>query len=469
MNCFSPSKLFRRRIVLPFVLFALALSILPALAINTLAAGNHTSSISHVAIKPSFRQHFKLLQTTPTPPTDAQCRAQTGFPCYSPQEIRKAYGVTGLLANGFTGKGQSIVIIDSFGSPTIQHDLKVFDAGYGLPDPPSLKVVAPLGTIKFDPNNSDMVGWAVETTLDVEWAHSMAPDASIVLMTSPVSETQGVQGMPEFLFLEQYAVSHHLGQIVSQSWGTTENTLFTPGGRTILNQFNNFYRQATTENDVTFFASSGDSGSSNVDINGNIYPFPTVGFPASSPYVTAVGGTSLFASTAGTYQSETVWDEVAQAAGAGGGGISQFFKEPDYQQQTLPGSVQSQLNGHRGIPDISWNADPLTSILIYLSFIPNQAGYFAIGGTSEGSPQWAGVMADIDQMAGHSLGFINPALYQLGSSGDAMESFHDITVGNNGYNNIPGYNATPGWDPASGWGSPKTTSFAGELIELTRG
>ena len=162
-----------------------------------------------------------------------------------------------------------------------------------------------------------------------------------------------------------------------------------------------------------------------------------------------------------------MWDEVALGAGAGGGGISQFFKEPDYQQQNLPSSDQQQLNGHRGIPDISWNADPQTAILIYLSFIPNNAGYFAIGGTSEGSPQWAGVLADIDQMAGHALGFINPALYRLGNSSDAAESLHDITVGNNGYNNIPGYNSTPGWDLASGWGSPKTTSFADELIELT--
>ena len=185
-----------------------------------------------------------------------------------------------------------------------------------------------------------MVSWAFETTLDVEWSHALAPDANIVLMTSPVSETEGVQGLPEFLFLEKYAVSHNLGKIISQSWGATENTLFNPGGRQIFNQFNDFYKQAGQEG-VTFFASSGDSGSSNVDINGNTYPFPTVGFPASSPYVTAVGGTSLYASATGNYQSETVWDEVALGAGAGGGGISQVFKEPAYQKANLPASVQS--------------------------------------------------------------------------------------------------------------------------------
>jgi subtilase family serine protease len=456
-------SLFRWRVIVPLMLMAIAMSVLPVVS-NTFAAGNPTHSSSHASINRSFRQHFKLLQTSIKPPTYNQCLKLIGFPCYSPQLIRKAYGVTPVLNNGFTGKGQSIVIIDSFGSPTIRQDLKVFDQGYGLPDPPSLKILSPLGKINFDPTNSDMVGWAVETTLDVEWSHALAPDANIVLMTSPVSETEGVQGLPEFLFLEKYAVSHNLGKIVSQSWAATENTLFNPGGRQIFNQFNDFYKQAGQEG-VTFFASSGDSGSSNVDINGNTYPFPTVGFPTSSPYVTSVGGTSLFASNTGNYQSETVWDEVAQSAGAGGGGISQVFKEPNYQQTNLPASDQSLLNGFRGVPDISYNADPLTGILVYLSFIPNGAGFYLIGGTSEGSPQWAGIIADADQMAGHPLGFLNPALYQLGNSNKAANSYHDITVGNNGYNNIPGYDATPGWDPASGWGSPRVSGLLPALIK----
>lgn len=151
------------------------------------------------------------------------------------------------------------MIIDSFGSPTIQKDLKIFDAGYGLPDPPSFKEFAPLGKVKFDPSNSDMIGWAAETTLDVEWTHSMARGANIVLMTSPVDETQGVQGMPEFLYLEQYAVKHNLGKIISQSWATTENTLFNiPGGIQVLKNFEAFYQQADGQG-VTIFGSSGDN------------------------------------------------------------------------------------------------------------------------------------------------------------------------------------------------------------------
>jgi subtilase family serine protease len=319
------SSLFRWWVVVPLMLLAIALSILPVVA-NTRAASNSAHFNSHAVINPSFRQHFKLLQAGVQPPTDAQCRTQFSVPCYSPQEMRRAYGLTPVLNAGFTGKGQTIVIIDSFGSPTIQSDLQVFDAGYGLLDPPSFKVLAPLGTINFDPNNSDMVGWAAETTLDVEWSHALAPDANIVLMTSPVSETEGVQGLPEFLYLEQYAVNHNLGKIISQSWGATENTLFTiSGGRRVLQNFEEFYKQAAAKG-VTVFASSGDAGTANVDVNGNIYPFPTVNFPASSPYVTAVGGTSLFASTNGQYQSEVVWNGGQPNGGATGGGISQYFK-----------------------------------------------------------------------------------------------------------------------------------------------
>nr|HET6903611.1 S53 family peptidase [Ktedonobacteraceae bacterium] len=460
MSRFLPGKLFRLRVIVPLAFLILVVGMFPAVA------AAQTAGTDANTIKPMFRQHFnKFLGHSVTPPTDSQCRTQTGFPCYSPQEIRKAYNVTPLLNAGYTGKGQSIVIIDSFGSPTIQNDLHVFDQGYGLADPPSLKVVAPLGTINFDPNNSDMVSWAFETSLDVEWAHALAPDANIVLMTSPVDETEGVQGLPEFMYLEKYAVSHNLGKIVSQSWGATENTLFTPGGKQVLNQFNDFYMQATTGQNVTFFASAGDSGASNVDINGNTYPFPTVGFPASSPYVTAVGGTSLFASTSGAYQSETVWDEIARSGGATGGGISQYFKEPSYQEASLPSSDQHLLNGYRGLPDIAYNADPFTSILVYISFLPGQAGYYAIGGTSEGSPQWAGIAADANQFAGHPLGFLNPAIYRLGSSSDYHASFHDITVGNNTYNGVQGYDATPGWDASTGWGSPKTATLVAELLE----
>jgi subtilase family serine protease len=402
-----------------------------------------------------------------TVPTDAHCRSVGSMrPCYSPQEIRTAYGLASIVNAGFKGVGQSIVIVDSFGSPTIAADLAQFDTDYGLPAPPSFTVLAPLGTVPFDPTNGDMIGWAEETTLDVEWAHAMAPGARLVLLTSPVSETEGVQGMPEFLKLEQYALDHNLGKIISQSWGATENTLFDPAGRQVFKDFEKFYKRAADEN-VTVFASSGDYGSANVGLDGStFYTYPTVIYPASSPNVTAVGGTSLYADTSGNYQSETAWNVTGSYAT--GGGISQVFDEPDYQIFGLPKSDQTLLNKHRGIPDLAWNGNPRTSILIYLGLplatgIP--AGYYRIGGTSEGSPQWAGAIADLNQLAGHPLGFLNNKLYLLGKTGLLYQGFRDITVGNNSLFGVPGYNATPGWDLTTGWGTPNFANFGKMMVD----
>jgi subtilase family serine protease len=408
-------------------------------------------------------------------PTDAYCRVNFSSPCYSPEEMHTAYGLNGLIDAGMVGAGQTIVIIDSYGSPTIAADLAAFDAGYGLPDPPSFKVIAPLGTVPFDPTTyPDQYSWAAETTLDVEWAHAMAPGAAIVLLTSPVDETEGVQGLPEFLALEKYALDHHLGKIISQSWGATENTLFAdtagPQGPKVIADFSAFYLRAALEH-VTVLAAAGDNGSSNLETDGvTFYPFPTVGFPASSPLVTSVGGTTLYADTSGNYQSETVWSNPGCCAG--GGGISQIFEEPLYQQLSLPKDVRRQLGGRRGVPDVSYNADCNNVILVYLSYLgAADAGFYGICGTSEGSPQWAGIVADLNQYAGRPLGFLNPALYALGGIGRFGSLGRDITVGNNALLDVPGavapgYSATRGWDLASGWGTPNLVELPKHAFEL---
>jgi subtilase family serine protease len=416
-----------------------------------------------------------LVSRDTRPPTDAFCRLKFGSPCYSPQEIRTAYGLNGLIDAGIVGAGQTIVIIDSYGSPTIAADLAAFDAGYGIPDPPSFTVLAPLGKLPFDPATyPDQPSWAAETTLDVEWAHAMAPGAAIVLLTSPVDETEGVQGLPQFLALEKYALDHHLGKIISQSWSATENTLFAdtagPEGPQVIADFSAFYARAALEH-VTVLAAAGDDGSSNPETNGvAFYRFPTVGFPASSPLVTSVGGTTLDADTSGKYQSETVWSNPGCCAG--GGGVSQLFREPLYQQLTLPKDVRKQLGGMRGVPDVSYNADCYNSILVYLSYLgAADAGYYSICGTSEGSPQWAGIVADLNQYAGRPLGFLNPALYVLGGIGRFGTFGRDITKGNNALLEVPGavapgYSATQGWDPASGWGTPNLVELPEHVFEL---
>ena len=426
------------------------------------ATASSREAIVAAGTSTSYR-HVKGVRQAPgragAPPTDAACRSQIPFPCYSPQEMQTSYGVSTLLGDGFDGKGQTIVIVDSFGSPTIAADLKQFDADYGLQDPPSFEVLAPLGTVPFDPTNSDMVGWAFETTLDVEWAHAMAPGAKIVLLTSPVTETEGVQGLPEFLALETYALDHHLGNVLSQSWGATENTLLDAAGQKVIAGFEKLYARARAEH-VTVLASAGDNGSSNQEIDATtFYPSPTVIYPASSPQVSAVGGTSLSADVNGTYQSEVVWNNDT---GAGGGGVSQVFVEPAW-QRLLPRATQGLLGGHRAIPDVAYNADPDTGILVYLSWPGFEAGYYFIGGTSEGAPQWAGIVADFNELAGHPLGSLNGKLYLLGALGLLGDVAHDITVGNNGFNGVAGYAANAGWDPATGWGTPKLTKL-GELL-----
>ncbi len=417
-------------------------------------------SVKHAGALGIGNQDLALQQSVP--PTDAFCRAQAGVACYSPQEFQNAYSVTPLLNAGYTGVGQTIVIVDSFGSPTIRQDLTTFDADFGLPAPQSFRILAPLGTVPFDVSNPQHLLWATETTLDVEWAHALAPGANIVLLTSPVDETQGVQGLPEFLQLESYALKYHLGSIISQSWSTAENTLFTPEGREVMQAYNQFYAEAALQH-VTILSSSGDTGVANVDVNGNTFPFPTVNFPASSPLVTAVGGTALTADTQGTYQSEVAWNDGTH--GATGGGISQQFREPFYQRLTLSAAAKSLLHDFRGVPDVSINASGRTGILIYLSFA-GQPGYHLIGGTSEGAPQWAGIIAIANQEAGHPLGFLNPLLYLIAK--DDKGAFHDIINGDNSAGNITGYSAGTGWDATTGLGTPIASVLVRDLSSSFR-
>jgi subtilase family serine protease len=391
-----------------------------------------------------------------TAPADATCAAAYGVSeCFSPATIETAYAVTGLLAAGDDGAGQSIVIIDSYGSPSIRRDLRAFDAGYGLPAPPALNVIAPLGRVPFDAADNDQVGWADETTLDVEWAHALAPDATIDLLTSPVDETEGTAGLGDFLRLERYALDHHLGHILSQSWAATEQTLATRPGRRLVAAFERFYARADRAG-WTILAAAGDTGTANPSsaVGTATYPYPTVNFPASSPLVTAVGGTHLRTAADGTWVSERVWNNGV-SGGAGGGGVSRFFAEPSW-QRGLPAPVQAELRGHRGVPDVSWDADPSTGVLISITSGPaDGSGWNLIGGTSAGAPQWAGLVADIDQARGAPLGLLNPAIYAAGEG-----PFHDITTGTNAFGGVRGYRAVPGWDPASGLGTPDAALLA---------
>jgi subtilase family serine protease len=383
---------------------------------------------------------------------------QLGGSCFTPQALRAAYGVDKLIQQGITGKGQTVIDIVSFGSPTLQADMDVFDKQFGLP-PITLKVVAPLGTTPINTCPSEMGSWAGETALDVEIIHAIAPDANIVVMTSPVDETEGTIGLPEFLKLQQYAVDHKLGYIFSQSWSASEATLADAAGQAMVNAYSDFYKTITGQG-YTVLTASGDNGAADIGAitdpcKTNSQPVTTsrtVGFPADVPWVTTVGGTSLVASD-GAY-SETAW-------GDGGGGVSKFFAEPPA-QQTLPSTVQSLLGGKRGEPDVAADADPATGMAFYIN------GHWDLaGGTSASTPLWAGIVALADQKAGHPLGDINPALYALGAANSTTHDFRDITDGNNDTvaqgRQVRGFDAVAGWDLVTGWGAPLADRLVPDL------
>ena len=196
-----------------------------SVAARPAAAGPAVSSVpalADVAVQPGVL-HAGRAQASP--PTTASCEKAYKVACYQPAQIQQAYSLPALYASGVTGKGTTIVIVDSFGSPTIQNDLTVFDQTFGLPAPPSFKVIQPAGKVPaYDPANSNMVGWAGETTLDVEYAHTVAPGANILLVETPVSETEGVHGFPQIVTAEEYVLKHHLGDVISQSFSATEQT-----------------------------------------------------------------------------------------------------------------------------------------------------------------------------------------------------------------------------------------------------
>ncbi|HEX6121874.1 MAG TPA: S53 family peptidase [Ktedonobacterales bacterium] len=366
----------------------------------------------------------------------------------TPDELRAAYNVTPLLEMGLSGAGQTVVVIVSFGSPTLQQDVATFCQRYGLP-PAQLSVLAPLGTTAFDENDPSMAAWARETEEDVEVIHAIAPGAKIVVLTSPVDETQGTHGLPQFRQLEQYAVEHHLGSVISQSWGASEATLNDPAGRAEVEQWDVFFQRATTQQGITFLAASGDHGATDWGdaAMSRFSAAPTTTFPASNPWVTAVGGTTLTRGPS-AFQ-ETAWS-------GSGGGYSNLFLAPSYQQ--------AKPFAGRGVPDIAAAADRATGLGIYV-----RGEWRVAVGTSASTPFWAALTAIANQMAGRPLGFLNPALYALAQEKRNAGDFYDITSGNNSYSghgvSVAGYPAGRGWDAVTGLGTPNAARLLPDLIE----
>ena len=367
------------------------------------AASTSTSSATYY-----YQPQITFLQASPnllTPQAVPLCSTSStsvpGAPtivCYSPDFVRTAYDFPS--GDAYSGAGQTILIVDAFGSPTIANDLHVFDQTFGLPDA-NLTVLCPTGCPATTTSALGPLDWAVEPSLDVEYAHAMAPAANIVLVVAS-SNAGKVLNTAEHMVIPMFP-----GSVMSQSFGIPEAALIANNGQIMQAVAN--YKMAQRYG-ITVLASAGDAGATNG------YSFQNALFPASDPLVTAVGGTQgngLSSSnatrtaypfgladftgdcqigprpgyptncTATGYGSEAVWNEP-WAVAATGGSQSLIFPTPDYQSGL---GLMS-----RATPDVSYNAAVDGGVLVYTTFLGAPVWYI-VGGTSAGAPQWAAIRA----------------------------------------------------------------------------
>jgi subtilase family serine protease len=473
-----------------------------AAAMAVAAGPNTASAAARFPVPKPTVSDFLWLTGSQTPPTEANCFS-VGRRCFTSTSMQNSYNLGPLYAAGNEGQGVTVAIIDSFGDPNIASDLNVFNNAMGLRHmcgEPGVTCASDMGTfqhefwdgktiVKAPPPGSHGTGtqtrniWALETALDVEWVHSIAPRANILNVTTNPAETLGVQGFPQMMDAEQFIVDNHLASVISQSFAAAEETFNST--QSLLNLRHAFVSAAA--DGVTVLGSSGDSGTANSTFtpvkNPGIFPFPTVVWPASDPLVTGVGGTYLCTNpftgvgVDNTDPPANCQNQPNREVGwiGSGGGFSHVFAKPTYQDSLPTGSTP--IGSMRGVPDVSYQASSRTGVLVYdtapgdasggLNCSPGNpcsAGWYVVGGTSSSCPQWAALVAIADQIAGHGLGLINPKLYSLATSANYGSYFYDVTTGNNHANpSVPGYPATQGWDPVTGLGTPNAANLVPAL------
>jgi len=356
-----------------------------------------------------------------------------GLVCYSPSLIRQAYDFPA-GAGAPTGAGQTILVVEAYGSPTIEVDLAQFDRENGLPAPPSFSIVAQQTQVT-DEGSGDLFRWAIETSLDVQYAHAMAPGASIVLA---VAATDSSLSIGE---LEEEVLPVYPGAIVSQSFGQDDSGANSDPG--LPGEFEPLYAAAIAHGG-TILASSGDYGATNLTTFTE--PTPMASYPASSPLVLAVGGTQGKSANGlwhlpGKYGGEQVWNEITPTifpgAGASGGAPSTVFPTPAWQQGLTGYSTRAE-------PDVAYNAAVNGGVIIVFG-----GRHGVVGGTSAGAPQWAAIVALANELRGRQakppLGLVAPALYALARDTRLYHpDFHDIVIGEKALDEVlPGFSPRP--------------------------
>src|SRR5579883_893710 len=382
---------------------------------------------------------------------------------YIPSQFSKAYNYDGLHNQGLHGEGQTVGVFELDGYS--QSDIQAYAQCFGGAN-------VPLQNVVLDGFNGQPGAGAIEVELDIEVLLGMAPNLSKILVYEAPNTTQGYND--EFARIVKDRTS-----VISVSWGDCEKNM----GQQEANQENQFFQQAAAQGQ-TILVAAGDSGSESCfQLQGGSYDFSlNADDPAAQPYITGVGGTNLTLNSNNSYSTETVWNG-GFLGGAGGGGISQFWKQPSW--QSGPGVKNSYSNGMREVPDVSLDADPATGYPIYCTAgsscsggLGGASGWVTVGGTSAAAPMWAAMVVLANQQATKAgkgtLGFLNPSLYRIGSGSRYGSDFHDVTPpsnpsapSNNDLGLLGGaYPVTSGYDMATGWGSFDATKLAADLVAM---
>lgn len=347
-----------------------------------------------------------------------------------PNEV-DAYDVAPLWKQGITGAGATVAVIESFGDPDIQQVIDAYDKKSGLP-PAQVSILTPVGPVPHCTKKLNRKlhcnGWRGETDLDVEMVHTLAPGAAILVTATPVNETEGFTGLPEMMAAIDYLTAHRLTDVISMSLGTTEENF--PSFKSIHTLDPALRRAQAAGIPVT--AASGDDGAASEMKHGGVFPFRAVGWPASDPLVTAVGGTRLHYSQG----HRTAPDSLVSFSGAG---FSKSYPRPSW-QDGITGITHSDM---RMLPDITMEG---------------------IYGTSQSAPLFAGILALATQ-ENHDrpIGFVNRALYAIGPQGTSA-GIVDVTKGDDSYGGVKGFKAKPGFDIASAWGTVDAARFVPALL-----